>query len=305
MKPPLTHLKSTTYAVGITLLMLMGSTQAQQFPNPTTAAEVSGPAAGNTMTKEYVQMVGRMAYFWGWPLVANANRAVAFSKAPEPGLIGGLVPIAYGGIAMLTDYVTADQRVIACSNQDVVYGPGFLPLGKEPYVFQVPDFGSRFWVFALYDARTDEFSQLGQQYGTKPGFYLVVGPDWKGETPSGITAVVRSSTALAFAVPRVAYRCKTSLRPARHRNRKCLRGNCFPRCARGGSDCRISFAISRSIPRRRILPIFGRGSMRCWSDLKSRSKRRLPVRTRQVFRHARTRIQFACSVHFVACRRNW
>ena len=63
-------------------------------------------------------MVGRMAYFWGWPLAANFNRSVAFSKAPEPSLIGGVVPIAYGGIAMLTDYVTPDQRVIACANQD-------------------------------------------------------------------------------------------------------------------------------------------------------------------------------------------
>ena len=203
MKLELKLPKSTACAIGIVLSMLAGSTQAQQFPNPTTAAEVPGPAAGNTMTKEYVQMVGRMAYFWGWPLVANANRAVAFSKVPEPGLVGGVVPIAYGGIAMLTDYVTANQRVIACSNQDVVYGPGFLPLDKEPFVFQVPDFGDRFWVFALYDARTDEFSEIGQQYGTKPGFYLVVGPDWKGDTPAGITAVVRSSTALAFAIPRI------------------------------------------------------------------------------------------------------
>jgi hypothetical protein len=157
--------------------------QAQQYPNPTTVAEVPGPAAGNTMTKEYVQMVGRMAYFWGWPLVANFNRSVAFSKVPEPGLVGGVVPIAYGGIAMLTDYVTPDQRVIACANQDVVYGPGFLPLDKEPFVVQLPEFGERFWVFALYDARTDEFSELGKAYSTKPGFYLVVGPDWKAETP--------------------------------------------------------------------------------------------------------------------------
>ena len=138
------------------------STQVQ-FPIPTTAADVHGPEAGNTMTKEYVQMVGRMAYFWGWPLVANANRAVAFSKAPEPGLVGGVVPIAYRGIAMLTDYLTADQRVVACSNQDVVYGPGFLPLDEEPFVCQVPDFGDRFWVYALYDARTDEFSEIGKQ----------------------------------------------------------------------------------------------------------------------------------------------
>jgi len=185
------------------LTLIAGPVAAQQVPIPKTAAEVPGPAIGNAMTKEYVQMVGRMAYFWGWPLVANANRAVGFSKVPEPGLVGGVVPIAFGGIAMLTDYVTPDQRVIACANQDVVYGPGFLPLGKEPFVLQIPNFGDRFWVFALYDARTDEFSELGKSYGTKSGFYLLVGPNWKGETPSGITAVVHSSTNLVFAVPRV------------------------------------------------------------------------------------------------------
>jgi hypothetical protein len=199
---PLRRTAALVSVATITLLAASGL-QAQQFPNPTTAAGIPGPATGNTMTKEYVQMVGRMAYVWGWPLVANANRAMAFSKVPEPGLVGGVVPIAYGGIAMLTDYLTPDQRVVACSNQDVVYGPGFLPLDKEPFVFQVPEFGSRFWVYALYDARTDEFSEIGQSYGTKPGFYIVAGPDWKGETPAGISGVVRSSTALAFAIPRV------------------------------------------------------------------------------------------------------
>lgn len=43
----------------------------QQVPIPKTAADVSGPPAGNTITKEYVQMVGRMAYVWGWPLVSS------------------------------------------------------------------------------------------------------------------------------------------------------------------------------------------------------------------------------------------
>src|SRR5438876_11601372 len=102
----------TAYKQNLLATALVGAlaftiAQAQQVPIPTTAAEVPGPAAGNTMTKAYVQMVGRMAYCWGWPLVANANRAVAFSKVPEPGLVGGVVPIAYGGIALLTGYVTS------------------------------------------------------------------------------------------------------------------------------------------------------------------------------------------------------
>jgi Protein of unknown function (DUF1254) len=44
----------------------------------------------------------------------------------------------------------------------------FFALDKGPIVFQVPDFEDRFWVYPFYDARTDEFSEIGQQYGTKP-----------------------------------------------------------------------------------------------------------------------------------------
>jgi hypothetical protein len=155
------------------------------------------------MTTEYVQTVGRMAYLWGWPLVNMANRAAAFSKAPEPGLLGGVVPVAFGRNAMLTGYVSPEQHFIACPNQDVAYGAGFFALDREPIVFQVPEFGDRFWVYPLYDARTDEFSNIGKQYGTKSGFYMIVGPGWKGEPPAGITAVVRSSTNLASVVPRI------------------------------------------------------------------------------------------------------
>ena len=71
------------------------------------------------------------------------------------------------------------QTFIVCPNQDVVYGGGFAALEKEPMVFQVPDFGKRFWVYPIYDHRTSEIGKIGQQYGTKPGFYMIVGPNWK------------------------------------------------------------------------------------------------------------------------------
>jgi len=199
----MSRLKLLGGAVFVLLVMLLDHAQAQQFPIPTTAAEVPGPPPGTAMTSAYVQMVGRMAYLWGWPLVNSVNRAAAFAKAPEPGLLGGVVPVAFGRNAMLTNYISPDQTFVTCTNQDVVYGAGYMALDNEPVVFQVPEFGDRFWVYALYDARTDEFSEVGKQYGTKPGFYLMVGPDWRGETPAGITTVVRSSTSLAFVAPRV------------------------------------------------------------------------------------------------------
>jgi hypothetical protein len=200
MKHPIQKKLTVTLVVGaMTTIVSHG----QQGPIPKTAAEVPGPASGTAMTKAYVQTVGRMAYVWGWPLVNVANRSRAFAKVSEPGLLGGVMPIAYNRIAMLTGYIARDQHFITCPNQDVVYGAGFFDLDKEPAVFQVPDFGNRFWVYALYDARTDEFSKIGKQYGTKPGFYLMVGPNWKGKKPARITAVVRSSTRVAFAAPRI------------------------------------------------------------------------------------------------------
>jgi hypothetical protein len=68
---------------------------------------------------------------------------------------------------------------------------------------QVPDFGDRFWVYALYDQRTDQFGHIGKPYGTKPGFYLLAGPRWQGLKPNGITEIIRCPTALANAIPRI------------------------------------------------------------------------------------------------------
>ena len=191
-------------AAALFCTLAVTSAFAQQVPLPKTAADVPGPAAGTAMTKEYVQMVGRMAYVWGWPMVNAHNRRASIATAPECGYMGGVLPVAAVGYnTMLTDYIKPEQTFVTCPNQDVTYGAGFTALDKEPTVFQVPDFGDRFWVYALYDARTDEIAEIGKPYGTKPGFYMIVGPNWKGEAPVGITAVLHSSTELVFCVPRI------------------------------------------------------------------------------------------------------
>jgi hypothetical protein len=78
------------------------------------------------MTKAYIQLVGRMAYVWGYPMVNAHNRREAFRAAPAPGLLGGVLPIApIGYNAMLTNYVSPEETFIVCPNQDVAYGGGF------------------------------------------------------------------------------------------------------------------------------------------------------------------------------------
>ncbi|MGW5194791.1 DUF1254 domain-containing protein [Kribbella sp. NPDC004138] len=133
-----------------------------------------------------------------------ANRRARLGAAPEPGRLGGVLPASpTGQIAMLNDYIDPGQTFIACPNQDVVYGLGFFALDEQPVVVQVPDFGDRFFVYAFYDARTDQFGHVGSPYGSPPGHYLLVGPSWDGDVPEGIVQVHRSPTTLANAIPRV------------------------------------------------------------------------------------------------------
>jgi len=167
-------------------------------------ASVPGPVAGTRVSAEYVRQIARFAYFWAWPMTNLHNRRTAFKDVPEPGLMGGIVPIAPSNqLAMLRDYIDPQERLVACPNQDVVYGFGILSLEGEPVVVQVPDFSGRFWVYQIGDQRTDGFANLGAMYSSKPGFYLLVGPTWKGARPKGIVKVFRSPTNLGYIIPRV------------------------------------------------------------------------------------------------------
>jgi hypothetical protein len=192
-------------------LLAAGSAQAQTAEpgssNPltwTTANKVPGPIPGTIMPEQYASAVGRFVYIWAWPMMNLHNRVLIYDKVPEPGLLGGIVPVApINQLAMLTNYIDPAERFVATPNQDVVYGGAFLSLDREPVVVQVPDFGKRFWVFQLADQRTDTFGRLGAMYSSRPGFYLLVGPNWKGAIPKGIQAVFHSTTIEGAVLPRV------------------------------------------------------------------------------------------------------
>lgn len=188
------------------LLAPVGPAAAQDHQNPSakTAAEISTVPAGTVMTAPFAEAVARDLYVWGWPIVNAFHRRASFATAPEPGLQDGVLPVAPTGyVGMLHGYISPAQRFIAHPNQDVVYGFGYGAADKDPVVMQVPDFGHRFWVYAIYDARSDEFSRLGEQYRTKPGNYLIVGPNWKGTVPEGIAAVIHAPTELIAMGPRI------------------------------------------------------------------------------------------------------
>jgi hypothetical protein len=166
------------------------------------AAHVDSRALKQSRAAE-VRRLAQQAYVWGWPLVYVHNCRATLGMLKFPGRSGGLPVAPPNELCMLTDYIAPTQNVVTCPNHDVVYGFGILDLGLEPVVLQVPDFGDRFWLYQLGDQRTDGFANVGKLYGTKPGAYLVVGPDWQGEKPEGIVEVFRCPTRIGYCLPRV------------------------------------------------------------------------------------------------------
>jgi hypothetical protein len=163
----------------------------------------TGPDTSAKITEEYAKHVARDALFWAWPLVNLYNKRRATEQNKELAYAGPVPAAPLNRLVMLTDYVAPDERIVACPNQDVAYGGGALGLEQSPVVIQVPEFGERFWVYQMVDLRGDGFVQLGRMYGTTPGFYLIVGPNWEGDIPKGISRIFRSLTNTAYTAPRV------------------------------------------------------------------------------------------------------
>ena len=97
----------------------------------------------------------------------------------------------------------ADTAVIT-PNSDTPYSIIWLDLRAEPMVISVPAVEKeRYYSVQLIDGNTYNFGYIGTRAtGNEPGDYLVVGPDWKGETPAGIKKVFPSTTPFVFALIR-------------------------------------------------------------------------------------------------------
>ena len=118
--------------------------------------------------------------------------------------MNGVLPFApLNAMSMLHDYVEPNQRWVALSEQDVVYGGGIAVSMRQPVVLQVPDFGSRFWVYQIVDLRTDSFASLGRCTASRPASTSSAGPSLERRCSERITKIFREKTGTAFVVPRV------------------------------------------------------------------------------------------------------
>ena len=170
---------------------------------PIPRATIADGTVADRVGLDELRRTAQEAYVWGWALVYLHHCRLALERVPAPGRCGGIPVAPVNRLAMLTDIIRPRTTVVPCANQDVIYGFGMFDLAADAVVIQIPDFGARFWLYQLGDHRTDAFARVGRMHGTQPGCYLVVGPDWRGTIPAGITGVFRCPTRYGYCLPRV------------------------------------------------------------------------------------------------------
>jgi hypothetical protein len=91
---------------------------------------------------------------------------------------------------------TPKDTAVITPNSDTPYSLMEVDLRAEPTVISVPAVPKpRYYSVQLTDANTFNYGYMGtRSTGTEAGDYMVVGPDWKGETPKQIKQVFHATT---------------------------------------------------------------------------------------------------------------
>lgn len=102
-------------------------------------------------------------------------------------------------------YTSADTDIVT-PNNDSPYSWAWFDLRREPVVLRVPKVDEdRYYVVQMFDLFTYNFAYVGvRSTGFSAGDYLIAPTSWAGDTPAGITEVLRTETQLAGTLTRTA-----------------------------------------------------------------------------------------------------
>ncbi len=157
-------------------------------------AAVAAPGIAET------KAIAEEGFIYGLPIVMNY--AVMYEYCVDKN--SGQYKAPFNQINNEARVFTYRDTAIITPNSDTPYSILWLDLRAEPIVLSVPAVEKeRYYSVMLCDGNTFNYGYIGSRAtGSEAGDYMVVGPDWTGETPPGIKKMFRSSTQFSA----VAYR---------------------------------------------------------------------------------------------------
>jgi hypothetical protein len=189
--------RSLVIATAIFAVALL--TGAGNDKDPISAAKAGDKQAGIAAPGiEETRAIAEEGFIYGLPLVMdyavmyeyNVDKNSGQYKAPFNHLVNDHRVFTY------------EDTTIVTPNSDTPYSMVRLDLRAEPMVISVPAVPApRYYSVQLVDNNTFNYGYIGSRAtGTEAGNYLVVGPNWRGETPPGIKETFTSSTDFSMVI---------------------------------------------------------------------------------------------------------
>jgi len=155
-------------------------------------------AAAITLSALYSVKVikqGAEAYIFGYPLVLMELTRKAMAADAKSG-IGG------NSLAHMRVFPDHNFRKVVRPNDDTLYSIAWFDLSKEPMIISTPAC-DRYYVLPFMDAWTNVFATVGtNSTGNEPGHFVLVGPDWQGDLPTGMKEI-KAPTNMVWMIGRV------------------------------------------------------------------------------------------------------
>ena len=161
---------------------------------------ISAGALAQAISPDEARAIAKEAYIYGFPMVDSYRIQYSYfvdRSSPE-------FKESWNKLVNNARVYTPADKAIQTPNSDTPYSYVGADLRAEPLVFTVPAMEkSRYYSLQFIDMYTFNFAYVGSRAtGNGAGSYLLAGPDWKGEKPTGVTSVIRSETEFAFVLYR-------------------------------------------------------------------------------------------------------
>jgi hypothetical protein len=181
----------TSLMIAVVVLSLAACNQNQ-------SEKTNGPEA--SLSIDSVKAIAKEAYIYAYPMIDMYRIQYAYSvdsSNPE-------YKAPWNQLKNIPKVFTPDDKAVQTPNSDTPYSMLGLDLRTEPMVLTIPKIeDSRYFSVQLINSYTNNFDYIGSRTtGNEGGVFMIAGPNWKGETPEGITKVFHSETELLLAIYR-------------------------------------------------------------------------------------------------------
>jgi len=153
-----------------------------------------------SMSDEALTQLAREAFTFAYPLVEQYRMLVALTHPQSPAFSADFNQFAAGRALQ-----GPEDTLVIRPNADTLYAGVILDVRTEPMVIGVPEMEkSRYYSVQLIDSHTHNFGYIGTRTtGNGAGQFMVAGPNWRGETPEGITRLIRTESYVPMGLIRI------------------------------------------------------------------------------------------------------